>query len=159
MELDRPILFKADKPVGIISLLLNSGLSCVGGITLLMMPFFQGLMENAAQQGTAAERAQMKEQMAQSAAQFERLGPLKDMLPVLGIVSILLAIALFVQSIGMFKSLKWGFTLGVILNGISLVYALALQSWSGMILPGLFGAYCLMRLMGKLGPKPVNPLN
>jgi len=80
---------------------------------------------------------------------------------VLSVILILMGVVGLAVGYGIMKSLRWGFLVGTILYGLGVLNSLAGLSRGGiggiiglLIVVALF-VYCLMRLIGKLGPKPV----
>jgi len=57
--------------------------------------------------------------------------------------------------IGVMKSAKWGFILGAVIYGLSLLGNLVRVNIIGLVIAGSLFTYCVLRLTGKQGPKPV----
>lgn len=129
--------FAADKVIGIILMILNT-CGVLGGLMLLL---------GAGALGPTIE----VEGKAISTAGLGLLG---------GIVLVMSALGIVV-GYGIMKSLKWGFIGGAVvfaINTISNVVQLrdaGAQGMIGLVIAAAGAVYCILRLTGGLGPKPV----
>lgn len=68
--------------------------------------------------------------------------------------SALLGIA---AGVGIFQSMRWGFTLGLVVFGLAtLLHLLGGGNVGGIIVEGALAVYCYLRLAGKTGPPVKN---
>jgi len=78
------------------------------------------------------------------------VGGLVGLIGILIGASALLGIA---AGVGMFQSMRWGFTLGVVVFGLAtLLNLLGGGNVGGVIVEGALAVYCFLRLTGKTGP-------
>lgn len=127
--------FLADKVIGIILMIL-SALGVVGGICTAAGMSMIGL--GAAVSGGGEEAVAG--------------GALAGLGAVLGLIVIAWSAVGIVTGYGIMKSLRWGFLVGAILSAISVVFALVGFNILGFLINGALFVYCLLRLMGRLGP-------
>ena len=133
-----------DKIVGIIIMILSLCGVVIGGLAVVGGGFI------AAGGAAAANTANNGAAVPTAAA--------GGMVAIVGIVLLVLSFMSIAIGWGIMKSLRWGFLVGSIVYGINMVLNLMSLNQSRGILGLLIGAalfaYCVMRLTGKLGPKP-----
>ncbi len=129
-----PEEFLADKVIGII-LMVFSALGVLCGIFIAAGMSLVGL--GAATEGGEGAAA---------------AGALAGIGAVAGFVVIIWSVVGIVIGYGIMKSLRWGFLVGAILSGISVVFSLVGLNVLGFIINGALCAYCILRLVGRLGP-------
>ncbi|MCL6624157.1 MAG: hypothetical protein K6T17_06005 [Fimbriimonadales bacterium] len=128
---DAPGEFLADKVIGIILIVL----SVLGGICICPGMSLAGLGAlGAGEVGAIAG------------------GALAGLGAATGFIVIVLSAVGVAIGYGIMKGLRWGFLVGAILSGISVVFSLVGFNVLGFLLNGALCAYCILRLTGRLGP-------
>jgi hypothetical protein len=131
---DAPGEFLADKVIGIILIVL-SVLGVLCGIFIAAGASFLGV---------GALSAGKEEAIAGSA--------LAGLGAAMGFITIIWSAVGIAIGYGIMKGLRWGFLVGAILSGISVVFALVGFNVLGFLINGALCAYCVLRLMGRVGP-------
>lgn len=140
----------ADKPLGIIIMVLNA--VCGVGLGLLAMVggAALGAMGGAAAAGSGASAGE-------AAAGAGAAAAAGGLVAILGVVSIILGIAGIAMGFGIMKSLRWGFTVGMIVSALNFIVNIFQlpQGIIGMAISGAIAYFCWGRLNGKIGPAPM----
>lgn len=139
--------FIADKVIGIIMIIFAT---C--GLFAGIMIMAGGGMLGSLIASEAAKQPNVSASDAQAAAGLFGLG-----FAFLGGLILVASIVSIINGIGIYKGAKWGFILGIVLNGINVL----LNMSAGPV--GFFSAainialliYCVLRLTGNLGPRPL----
>jgi hypothetical protein len=131
---DAPGEFLADKVIGIILIVL-SVLGVLGGICIAAGMSLAGL----GAMGAGGEEAIAG-------------GALAGLGAAVGFMVIIWSAVGIVIGYGIMKGLRWGFLVGAILSAISVVFSLVGFNILGLLINGALCAYCILRLMGRVGP-------
>ena len=142
-------VFTADKIIGIIIMVL----SAVCGLCGLVGAGILGAV-GASLPGMAASGGQGAPTTQEAAAAAGLLGMGAAVFAVIVIVVSALNI---VSGYGIMKSARWGFLFSAILNGVWILFNLPnfVANIIGIIFSAAILVYCILRLTGNLGPKPV----
>ncbi len=134
--------FPADKPIGIIIMVLSVCCTLLGAAATLGMGAF-----GAALAGAAAEQGD-----SQSASAI--MGFAGAAAVVVGLILIVSGALGVVVGYGIMKSAKWGFIMGIVVYGLSTLMNLMNFNVFGLLFAGAILTYCILRIAGSVGPKP-----
>ena len=144
----RPMDFVADKIIGIILIVLNCLISCVGFGMIGFGPAVTQAIKQEAENQTA--KGQMTTEQAQAVTSFLGMG-----LATFGAILLALAVLGIIDGFGIFKSSKWGFIMGIVIGCIYVLVSVTPFKPLILVLGAASIIYCAMRLTGNLGPRPM----
>lgn len=146
-QMSNDSVYTADKVLGIIAAVLGGGCNCVIGAGLVGLGAFGG----AIVQQTATDPSVSPQDAQNAAAAVSAFGAMGGLV---GGLLILVAIGSIAGGIGMFKGLRWGFLITAILQGLAFILNLVSMNIFGVLICGALTVYCVLRLIGKVGPQP-----
>jgi hypothetical protein len=138
-------VYANDKVIGIIIMVLSL---CFVGLGSMMM-LGGGVL---AASGAAASADPAIQKASSDAAAAGVTGAVLMVASVIMIATGFLGVAI---GYGIMKSLRWGFIMGTVVYGLNLLGTFQSRNMISLVIGAALFAYCLMRLLGKIGPKPV----